>query len=111
MKSSTELKTLCNVNRYDAVAMQSLKYENGEYLRITKDDITGPSPKSVAYLAIAKNLCSTFDTSRKVEKKMISDTEWEYRYYAGILFDSSHTYRIRFFEDSWRFVLPSGGRI
>lgn len=104
----TKLQTLCGLEKYEAVAIHSLKYENinQEYLRITSDDILKrDQTKPINYLELAKSLCNTFETSRKVEKKKVSDLEWEYRYYAGILFDSSQVYRIVFFEDDWRFVM------
>ncbi len=105
--TATRLTALCNFKKYESVALYSLKFDNKKYSRITRDDILESDLKNtMGYPAAAKSLCNTFDTSRKVEKNQISNTEWEYRYYAGVLFDSNRAYSIVYFDNDWRFVLP-----
>ncbi len=103
----SKVRALCNFGKYESIAVRSLKFDAKTYSRITREEISENDLRDITgYLASAKSLCGAFDTSRKVEKKKVSDSEWEYRYYAGILWDSNRAYSIIYFDDDWRFVLP-----
>src|SRR3972149_5354073 len=100
----TKLQALCAVNKYDAIVLRSLKFEEGKYSRITEGDIVaGSKDVLIDYPAQAKALCGWIKSSRKVEKIKVSDTGWNYKYYTDILFESSHAYGIRYFDSDWRF--------
>ncbi|KKR11895.1 MAG: hypothetical protein UT39_C0002G0076 [Candidatus Woesebacteria bacterium GW2011_GWA1_39_21] len=102
----TKLKTLCSFEKFEAVAISSLKFVDGKYSEIAKADLSvGVSKDRVDYLAEAKTLCNWFDISRKIDRKQISEREREYRFYAGILFDSNKAYHIRLENGHWKFVL------
>jgi len=96
--TATKIQTLCSLEKYETIVLHSIALESGEFKRFAKEDLSGD------ILQTAKNLCYRIDASRKVEKTKISDVEWEYRYYAGILFDSNQAFRIRYFDSDWRFV-------
>lgn len=107
----TKTQALCGLRKYKEVALNSLKYTDGKYSRITNGDILENSQSaSVNYIANAKGLCDTIDASRKVEKMKVSDKEWEYRYYTAVLFESNRAYTIYYFDGDWRLVL-SGNKL
>lgn len=96
--TATKIQTLCSLEKYETIVLHSISLEGREYKRLVKEDLSGD------ILQMARNICYKMDTSRKVEKTKISDAEWEYRYFAGILFDSNQAFRIRYFDGDWRFV-------
>jgi len=99
--TATKIQTLCSLEKYETIVLHSLSLEGREYKRLVKEDISGD------ILQTTRNLCYRIDASRKVEKTKISDAEWEYRYFAGILFDSNQAFRIRYFDGDWRFVFSN----
>lgn len=104
--TTTEIRTLCSLKKYDTIAFNSLKYVNGEYSLIESRDFSmGVSQDRVDYMASVKQLCNWFDIMRKIDKKQLANGNWEYTFYAGILFDSNHSYQIHMYQNSWKYVL------
>ena len=101
----TTVKTLCDFEKYENIALRSVKFEKEEYDSISKDDLSVNPAGSSGYLGAAEGLCNAFTNSRKVVKAKVSDSEWDYTYYFGILFDASRIYKIIYFDGDWRFVL------
>lgn len=106
-RTSTKLIALCNFEKYDSIALDSLKYDGRVYSRITKEDILESDLKGMmGYPASAKSLCNIIASGRKVEKIKLSEGEWEYKYYSSILVNTNHAYSIVFIDRDWRYVLP-----
>jgi len=101
-----KLKALCDVERYQNVATLSLKIKEGRYAKITDDDILkSDSESGKSGMTMAVELCKTLSSVRKVDKKQVSENEWDFVYHTGILYDVGKIYKIVNIDGDWRFVL------
>ena len=101
----SKVKALCDLNKYENIALRSVKFENGEYSLISKENLLATPTASSDYLGVVKALCNAFSYNRKFTGEKISDSEWLYTYHFGLVFNASRTYKIVYFDGDWRFVL------
>lgn len=104
--TANKVKALCELQKYDTIALISVKNTEGGYVRITDADVSRSNLDSgKGDMSLAMDLCKTFSNVRKIDRKEISENEWQYTYRYGLFHDAGRIYRIVFFEDDWRFVL------
>jgi hypothetical protein len=101
----SKVKALCWFDKFENIALRSVKFENGEYILISKGDLLANPAGSSGYLGVAEGLCNTFQYSRKEVKVKVSDSEWDYRFFFGLVSDANRTFKIVNFDGDWRFVL------
>ncbi|MCJ7826251.1 hypothetical protein MUP56_01380 [Patescibacteria group bacterium] len=98
----TQIKILCGNKNYRNVAFSSVKKENGKYQLISSSDLSETN-NDPSYVMAAEDLCGVVTSDATIEKKKISDTEWDYRYIFS--WGGKQGYDIVFVNEGWKFVL------
>lgn len=106
-----KLKNICRNEQYQNIALQSLKYLDGKLSLITSKDLENIDPLK-SYLEKTKELCKLLLSNSELQISEETNGMWNYRFIIKPFpEDVSVGYGLKFFENSWRFILPQSARL
>ncbi len=105
------IKNMCKKEQYQSLALGSLKRLNDKVSLIESKDLEDSDPLQ-RYLEKTKDLCKLLLSNNELQISEVDNDVWNYRFITKPFPDGiSQSYGLIFFDNQYRFILPTSATL